>query len=942
MPTKEWTSRGKYDIFQHIIREAGATSPPRTRKRAVHKLLAEAIANHTDATEATYLVYHTLEGLGGDILHFAKEHEDWQEISDSASRVRDSVEDNAHAKPNKKTSRARRLDLWRCTFVTAQHWGMTTVVYYGFVAEMDQERLHWLETLRTVVKTCRSWEVAQRRLNHILLSRYLSWEGKVPAKKATSIGNDRCPISSADLHRLKEWGTSSDPFGDMWAVDVSEPDYAKFADLGCEEDECGLFIPGPNFGPLHRRKETNKSGTSEDGGTEDGRDDRPINALIGLVQDSGSGSELDLSSHSRETDTEYRDGGKAGEPFPNKSKRHKAPDEQTNRRSGTVDASTQRLIGHASTKGGTSAALNVNVTAAMRHTQIESLLGGSVDSPMKRAIDSHELTTDAEHGATGRQAKLARLSGPPILRRSEPGPLSPGAGNSSVDGSGSGRSSLSSHRIASDVVKGPQTPSTDYTGYPINLARTAGTGLTSASRPASKASQQAPILMSTQQTMPSVEEFEKDWRRSCQRVQDNLERLGCQLSSDSKKHTDIAIGWLKSCSEYNGHPVGGAEDARQSFLKRPRSAELPEEHAMFAMYQMSSDDFMMLLDSGVVVDAPVLISGGFTDKHSIEGYASLIVEFFDKVDNQGYGDRSTQTVQSRVVTRMKEEASQLGGIKIADPPLNLLNLRDYAIADQPCFLRHPRYRLLRAITSRNFSDQAGKRNCMHTTDITECETFNLFASTLAFSGAHVDLLGGTYVRVLDGHKAWMIAINLDEKDWEEFAVQGSGWIPPPKKARAIMMKKDDLLLMPPGRSIIHAPLTLQPTLMSGGMVMDTLNVTATLEHITWACTKTNVTNEDIPFQLHEMINELQRMVDKDSSRFCGPSVDVETFKTGFKVAIDAVRALHCSCRREVKEKGTKRVECGKNCPCRIRASRCTTLCRGHEIKSNGLLDCSHD
>lgn len=120
----------------------------------------------------------------------------------------------------------------------------------------------------------------------------------------------------------------------------------------------------------------------------------------------------------------------------------------------------------------------------------------------------------------------------------------------------------------------------------------------------------------------------------------------------------------------------------------------------------------------------------------------------------------------------------------------------------------------------------------------------------------------------------MITMHLTAEEKADFAANGRTWIPPPQKTRMVRMKKNDALLMLPRFPVAHAPLYLQPTLIEGGMLIDAFNAPSTLKLIASACRAPDITNEEIPYQLLEVVDELTHMVNTKPVMFCPSGGDV--------------------------------------------------------------------
>lgn len=198
-------------------------------------------------------------------------------------------------------------------------------------------------------------------------------------------------------------------------------------------------------------------------------------------------------------------------------------------------------------------------------------------------------------------------------------------------------------------------------------------------------------------------------------------------------------------------------------------------------------------------------------------------------------------------------------------------------------------------------------------DIGASQTFDIFGLSGAFSGAHLDFLGGTWLRNLFGVKVWMIVPQhlMTEEDWSAFGRDGDSW-DPKEKSRAIILQPGDVFFMPPGVRVIHAVHTLDTCLMNGGVLWDDKTITPTLHTLEWIGRHQAATNEAIPHQLNQILSELEVM-SQEPSCFGDESAKV-------RKAIKQLCDLACNC-------GT----CADDCPCTLQRRRCTPMCTEHSL-----------
>ncbi|KYK57512.1 hypothetical protein DCS_04522 [Drechmeria coniospora] len=182
-------------------------------------------------------------------------------------------------------------------------------------------------------------------------------------------------------------------------------------------------------------------------------------------------------------------------------------------------------------------------------------------------------------------------------------------------------------------------------------------------------------------------------------------------------------------------------------------------------------------------------------------------------------------------------------------PINLLSLKFFGQApDAPSIFNNPRYCLIQAINSRlevkpTLRNMAEMRSYLAEAPKASL-LFSLFAQRGCFTGFHVDSPDGTWVRNLCDLKVWIFPSREDLADMTEFEAQGDEWIP--KSVRAIVLKTGDTLIMPSGEKIPHAVLTVEDSYMVGGMFMDKLRISDSIEKLLWIATHPVVTNDRIP------------------------------------------------------------------------------------------------
>lgn len=328
----------------------------------------------------------------------------------------------------------------------------------------------------------------------------------------------------------------------------------------------------------------------------------------------------------------------------------------------------------------------------------------------------------------------------------------------------------------------------------------------------------------------------------------------------------------------------------------------------------SSEQFLVHAREGKIFQLPVVIKEAFADQgfHTVDTFKTILLDSYGgkKLDVRNLYHAGTKPTYTATLVRA------LDGKDNVRTGYNALNLRDIARPYRPLFTMLPRYRLLETLTE-NVGNNSGKDVQSRPVDIASCISFNILGLAGAFSGAHLDSLGGTWVRNLDGLKLWMITPRSGiDQILRELAIEGDSWDPRGQE-RMLILEPGDVLLMPPGVPVVHAVHSPQTSLMSGGMLWDSLSIVPTLKLVHHIAVNQQSTNEAIAYQLPEILDALEKLVKKDTTRFQGLQQGA-LFWTQFTDTLKALRKLGCDCSSAAQE-----------CPCSKGGRRCTSLCAGH-------------
>ncbi|KAF2122015.1 hypothetical protein BDV96DRAFT_562796 [Lophiotrema nucula] len=234
-----------------------------------------------------------------------------------------------------------------------------------------------------------------------------------------------------------------------------------------------------------------------------------------------------------------------------------------------------------------------------------------------------------------------------------------------------------------------------------------------------------------------------------------------------------------------------------------------------------------------------------------------------------------------------------------DAPKNFLSLSGFTLHDslEPSALRQLGFDLLKDLLMRirskfqkidGSSDPAGKeqRKVYYLSDLEACLSFLLYGQRGSLSMWHMDILNGTWVRCVSGIKLWFVYTGpFDEEAKEAFAKWGTHWTPPKGTVKCYVLKPGDTLIMRPGYPIAHSVISLEDSLMTGGMMWPRSGIAPVLENLSYIMTHPRVTNEDIPRQLPNFLNELQLLMREN------PSPRDYTFTDEDKKAVDNLKDL---------------------------------------------------
>ncbi|KAH7111854.1 hypothetical protein B0J11DRAFT_585782 [Dendryphion nanum] len=186
-------------------------------------------------------------------------------------------------------------------------------------------------------------------------------------------------------------------------------------------------------------------------------------------------------------------------------------------------------------------------------------------------------------------------------------------------------------------------------------------------------------------------------------------------------------------------------------------------------------------------------------------------------------------------------------------------------------------------------------------DLEACLRWLLFGYRGSYSPYHTDILNGTWGRVVSGGKLWLFYCgDQDPANMEQYAKDGAKWAPPQGSVKGVFLRPGDTIMMRPGYPVIHAVLTIEDSLMMGGMVWPERKIASLMENLRFMLSNGLTSNELMPRQLPDILDRLRRRIVESQSR---ESPIWGSFEDGDCESVDRLVAwakdaavLHCDCR----------------------------------------------
>ncbi|KAL2401277.1 hypothetical protein ABEF93_004454 [Exophiala dermatitidis] len=324
--------------------------------------------------------------------------------------------------------------------------------------------------------------------------------------------------------------------------------------------------------------------------------------------------------------------------------------------------------------------------------------------------------------------------------------------------------------------------------------------------------------------------------------------------------------------------------------------------------EVSDDAFCSWAKNGKPSPDVVIVRASHLDMLDCQEYASLVCR---RHANLGINLSVRQGDSAKPGHASVEDfLSVLSGNKVPSEPLTFLRLEGISSLPKPAFLQLERFKLLQTLADRR--SYAAARNtggscCKTFCDVEKALAYGQFHSLGAYIGAHVDVLAGTWLRVLFGaHVMWVVPpSSMTDDGWNEFATYGSSWNPG-SKAQAIVLKAGDVLFL--GPRVVHGRVTIENSAVDGGAVWDDRNLLKILSAFVEQVEHPVTTDGPFPMQLPEIVDELETVLG-----FYVPSASKR------KAIAEKILALHlsgCQCLSS----------CDQDWPCRSTGTTCTPWC----------------
>ena len=420
----------------------------------------------------------------------------------------------------------------------------------------------------------------------------------------------------------------------------------------------------------------------------------------------------------------------------------------------------------------------------------------------------------------------------------------------------------------------------------------------------------------------------------------------------------VGAGWANSWSPIhsNGHIL--AQD------------RLREDADIWILSKQELDD---LLEAKVPITRPVLGRGWMdrSDLPTIRHYTQHLVDLHgregeieiqrvdvswdsinqDCQDGGGVGDRVNNSQEDDdndgevgyVSQTQAVSCSELHAIFSKSPkptidgthyPVNCLNLRQTIKLGVPGFLLRRNFNLIDVLDSRierrhtPANGGAGKQSSSspRPIDVASCSSFMLLAQRGSVSGWHVDILNATWVSCLDGLKLWPIVARVTTAEWDTLREDGPLSRLAMDHVAMVPVSPGDVLYMPAGVLVPHAPITVEDTLMYGGMVLDSDRIVEQLAGINNIMSSPMSTNEALQVQWPAMLEELADYASGPESRFVRHPAVVESIHRALVVA---KATLACQCARCHDEQ----------CPCALRGEQCNAWCHASRPTTSRKMRC---
>ncbi|KIW32672.1 uncharacterized protein PV07_04201 [Cladophialophora immunda] len=256
--------------------------------------------------------------------------------------------------------------------------------------------------------------------------------------------------------------------------------------------------------------------------------------------------------------------------------------------------------------------------------------------------------------------------------------------------------------------------------------------------------------------------------------------------------------------------------------------------------EVSDDAFCSWSEHGKPHPDAVIVKGSHQEMLDCQEYASLICR---RHANLGINLLVRQGDFAKPGNASVEDfLGVLSDNKVPSEPLAFLRLEGISGLLKPAFLQLRRFKLLQTLTDgRSYAAacKSGGSYCKTFCDVEKALAYGEFNSAGAYAGAHVDVLAGTWLRVLfRPHVIWVVSpSSMTDGGYD-------GW-------------RDVLFL---GPRAVRDGMVIENSAVHGGAVWDDRNLLNILSTLVAQVERPITTDGPFPLQLSEIVDELETVL----------------------------------------------------------------------------------